>query len=455
MGKAKHIRRRDFLGYSAATAAVVAGASRATAQSAAGRPVSANSKIVVGMMGTGGRGTWLITEDLVKRPDAEIACVCDVDKSRLNNAANKVEAATGRKPKTFSDFREMLTDKDIDAIFNSTPDHWHALGTVLACQAGKHVYCEKPASHSMWEGRKMVEAARKYNRVVQLGTQTRSGPYTFEARKFITDGKLGDVHLVRVRNMKLVEPVPVREDGTPPPGVDYDAWVGPAPLRPFNAGRFHYNWHWVWDYSGGDIINDGIHQIDIARYLVGKDFPKTVYSSGGILAGKDAKQTPDTQLATWDFGDCLMHFELALWTPQMKKMDWMLRDTDEFPDWPFNATMVEIQGTKGMMYFERHGGGWQAWGVDNKLMGSGNGPHPHGPHIGNFLECVRTGGRPNADIEEGHRSTLLALMANISYRLGGRKLTFDHATETFVGDAEANTCCKRTYRDPWRVSETV
>lgn len=451
------VNRRGFLKRAATTAAAVAAAnsSQSMAQQVTSQPGSANSRIRIGMMGTGGRGTWLITEDLTKRANVEIACLCDVDSARLAKAAQEVETRTGRKPKVLADFRQMLDDKSIDAVFNCTPDHWHALGTILACQAGKDVYCEKPASHTMWEGRKMVEAARKYKRIVQLGTQTRSGPYTMEARKFIEEGKLGDVHLVRVRNLKEVTPVPPAPDGEPPKGVDYDMWVGPAPLKPYNPSRFHYNWHWVWDYSGGDIINDGVHQIDAARYLIGKDFPKSVYSSGGILATKDAKETPDTQLVTWDFGDCLMHFELALWTPHMKKMDWMLRDTDQFPDWPFLATTVEIHGTKGMMYFERHGGGWQAWGVDDKLVGSGNGPHPHGPHIANFFECMSSRKQPNADIEEGHRSTLLTQMANISYRLGGRKLVFEPATETFADDAEANKYCRIEQRKPWVIPENV
>lgn len=457
------LSRRDFLNCSAATAATLTtlaaargeSAAPANAASPARAGTAANSKIVVGMMGTGGRGRWLITEDLCKRSNVEIACVCDPDQARLAAAVKDVETRTGRKPEAVGDFRRMLEMKHIDAIFNATPDHWHALGTIMACQAGKDVYVEKPASHTPWEGRKMVEAARKYGRVVQLGTQTRSGPYTIAAREFLDSGKIGRIHLVRVRNLKRVEPVPVQPNGKPPANINYDMWVGPAPLREFNASRFHYNWHWVWDYSGGDIINDGIHQIDAARYLIGKDYPKSIWSGGGKLADQDAKETPDTQIAVWDFGDCMMQFELALWTPQMKKLDWIIRDTDQMPDWLFNAMTIEIQGTDGMMLFERHGGGWQAWDKDDKLIGQEGGRHPHGPHIDNFFECVQNRGKPNADIEEGHRSTLLAQMANISCRLDGRKLKFDDKTETFAGDAEANAFLKREYRVPWVVPETV
>jgi predicted dehydrogenase len=339
----KPLTRRGFLGGSAALVAGATGVAmsmpRARAADAT-QPASANSRIILGVMGTGGRGTWLITEELLKRKNIEIACVCDVDESRVNNAANEVEKRTGRKPRAVSDFRHMLDDNNINAIFNITPDHWHALGTIRACQAGKDVYCEKPACHSMWEGRKMVEAARKYGRIVQLGTQTRSGPYTFEAIDFLRSGKLGGVHMVRVINMKELAVVPPADDAEPPKGVDYDMWVGPAPLKKFNPSRFHYNWHWRWDYSGGDIINDGIHQLDIARCLVGKDYPRSVFSTGGILATKDAKETPDTQIATWDFGDVLMHFELALWTPHMKKKSWIGREAGQFPNWQFNAMTV-------------------------------------------------------------------------------------------------------------------
>jgi predicted dehydrogenase len=330
------------------------------------------------------------------------------------------------------------------------------LPTVWACQAGKDVYVEKPASHSLWEGRKMVEAARKYKRVVQLGTQTRSGEYTHKAVEFLRAGRIGDVHLVRVFNMKNRPPVEPKDDCPVPDGVDYEKWLGPAPLRPFNPNHFHYTWHWYWDYSGGDIINDGVHQIDAARMLIGRTSPRAVTATGGKLALKDAQETPDTQIVAWEFDDDLiMTFELTLWTPHMQKTPWDYRDTDGFPDWPFNATQIEVHGTKGMMRFGRHGGGWQAWNPDGEEIGNAPGRHPHTAHIDNFFDCVRSRRRPNADIEEGHLSTVLCHLGNIAYRTGGGRLQFDGKTERFVDNRQADRLLKRTYRHPWIVPDEV
>jgi len=459
--KRDSISRRDFLNRSAAAVATLTALKAAAGESdrfrpdgqSSAPPVPANSKITLGMMGTGGRGKWLITEDLSRRPYLEIACVCDCDENRANQAADEVESRMGRRPKVVTDFRRMLDDSSIDAIFSCTPDHWHALGTILACQAGKDVYVEKPASHSPWEGRKMVEAARKYRRIVQLGTQNRSAAYAHQAVEFLRSGGIGEIHLVRVFNMKEVPPVSVQPDCEPPKGIDFNLWAGPAPLK-FNPNSLHH-WHWFWVYSGGDIINDGIHQIDAARMLVGKEYPRSVSCSGGNLGVKDAKEAPDTQLATWDFDDLIMTFELTLWTPHIRKLLWRLRNQDVFPRWQFNSTTIEIQGTKGMMYFARHGGGWEAWDLQGQICGSANGRHPHPAHIDNFFKCMQTRETPNADIEQGHRSTLLAQMANISYRVGGRKLRFDPKTESFPGDAEANRYLKREYRPPWIVPENV
>jgi predicted dehydrogenase len=354
-----------------------------------------------------------------------------------------------------TDFRRVLDDKSVNAYFNCTPDHWHALGTILACQAGKDVYVEKPASHSPWEGRKMVEAARKYKRIVQLGTQTRSGEYTQAAVDYLRSGKLGKVHLVRVLNMKQRENIGRKPMTPKPDGVDYDMWMGPAPMRSFDPNRFHYSWNWYWDYSGGDIINDGVHQVDAARLLLGKDYPQSVHATGGQFYFTNDHECPDTQVVTWDYDDATMVFEMTLWSPYMKKMPWELRDTDDYPNWTFDGMRIEVFGEKGLMMFERHGGGWQVFDTGEKVIAQQNDHHPHVPHIKNFLKCIETRERPNADIEEGHRSTLLCQIGNISYRLGGRKLVFDDKSETFVNDTEANSYLKRTYREPWVVPEEV
>jgi predicted dehydrogenase len=459
----KTTNRRQFLQQAAATATgLAAGASFASgagaepaAQAPTTPPTPAGEKFVIGMMGTGGRGQWLLKEELVTRPNVEIAYLCDVDSKRLADAVKLVAAATDKAPKAVSDFRHILDDPNVHALFNVTPDHWHALPTILACQAGKDVYVEKPASHNLWEGRKMVEAARKYNRVVQLGTQTRSGPYTKEAVEFLRGGGIGDIHFVRVLNMKTRPPLPPAKDEPVPAGVDYDMWLGPAPLRPFNRNRFHYNWHWYWDYSGGDIINDGVHQIDAARFLIGRAYPKAVSCTGGKCAYDDAQETPDTQVVSWHFGDLVMTFELTLWTPHMRKTLWALRDKTQLPDWQFNGTQVQVHGTKGVMFFSRHGGGWQAFDQDCVEIAHCPGRHPHHPHVSNFFDCIVSRDKPNADIEEGHLSTVLCHLGNISYRCGQRRLEYDGKTERFPDDPDANALLKNTYREPWVVPDQV
>ncbi|MGQ9731945.1 MAG: Gfo/Idh/MocA family protein [Candidatus Zipacnadales bacterium] len=444
--------RRTFL----KTASVSAGGlslglavSRASA-----RAQGANERIRVAMMGLGGRGQFLVNR-LLERDDSEIAYVCDVDSRRIGSVAAKVEEQQGIRPQMVTDFRQILDDANVDALFNATPDHWHALPTIMACQAGKDVYVEKPASHNIWEGRKMVEAARKYQRIVQLGTQTRSADYAFAAVEYIRSGQLGDVHYVRVLNMKERSTIGHKEDEPVPEGVDYDMWLGPAPARPFNPNRFHYAWHWFWDYSGGDIINDGVHQLDLARWLIGKDYPLSVVCTGGKYHFDDDQECPDTQCVHYEYDRLTMVTELALWTPYMKKEEWAHRDLPDFPNWTFDATRVEVFGTKGLMYIGRHGGGYQVFDADWKVIAEGPGRHPHDPHINNFFECMRTRKRPNADIEEGHKSTILCHLGNISYRVGGRRLYFDAATETFLNDEEANRLVKRQGRKPWVIPEEV
>jgi hypothetical protein len=246
-----------------------------------------------------------------------------------------------------------------------------------------------------------------------------------------------------------------KPDGPVPEGVDYDLWLGPAPVRPFNPNRFHYNWHWFWDYSGGDIINDGVHQIDAARFLIGQDYPRAVSSTGGRFSFDDDQETPDTQVATWEFDNLTMTFENMLWTPYMKKMPWELRDGDTYPNWQFDGMSIEVFGEKGVMFFERQGGGWQVFDESEKVIAQSNDHHPHIAHLENFFECLQSRKRPNADIEEGHRSTIVCQIANISYRLDGRRLQWDGKKEQFIGDKEANGYLKRTYRDPYVVPETV
>ena len=444
------VDRRTFLKSS------VAGAAAGAAVSLIGtKALGANEKLSVGFIGLGGRGRQLLGH-VLRRKDTQAAYVCDLDTRRHATGVKTVAKLGGGKVKLITDYRRMLDDKAVDAIFNATPDHWHCLPVIHACQAGKDAYVEKPLSHNIWEGRQTVKAARKYKRVVQVGTQNRSAPYCILGRDTIRAGKLGKIHFVRVCNLKNRGRIEPKPDCPPPKGVDYDMWLGPAPKRPFNPNYFHYNWHWLWDFSGGDIINDAVHQIDLARMLIDKAAPQSVVCTGGKFAfAGDAQETPDTQCAHWQFPDMTVSFDLTLWTPYMKKTPWGFRNTDNFPAWMFNATRIELYGEKGLMMMGRHGGGWQVFGPDGKVAAQQPGRRPSDDHIDNFFQCIRSRKRPNADAEECHLSTNLCHLANISYRLGGRRLAWDAGKELVVGDDEANKLVKRIGRAPYRIPEEV
>ena len=441
----KRVNRREFLRGSL-------GAASLAAVLPPRRSHAAGEKIVVGVMGLGGRGRQL-AQMFAARDDAEVAWLCDVDARRFARAKESVAEAQGRDPRTVQDFRRVLDDKSVDVLVNATPDHWHGLGTILACQAGKDVYVEKPLAHNLWEGRKMIEAARKYNRVVQVGTQSRSAPYVREAVERVKAGSLGDVHVIRVFNMMKH---PKRQPGSEQPvpeGLDYDMWCGPAPKPPYNPRRYWLN---EWEYSCGPIAGDAIHQLDLARMLMGdKAYPDTVAHVGGVRALTDGRETPDTQLALYEYGDLTLVFEAALWTPYVKKIPQATRNSDQFPNWPFCSTRIEVLGTDGFMYLGRHGGGWEIRDSDGKVTGSLFGRQADREHQDDFLECVRTRSRPNADVEQGHYSTLICHLANISYLTGNRKLAFDPTTETFPDAPEANRHLKRSYREPWVVPEQI
>jgi predicted dehydrogenase len=263
---------------------------------------------------------------------------------------------------------------------------------------------------------------------------------------------------VRVFNQKDWPNIPPKATSETPAELDWDMWSGPAPLTPYNANHHHY-WNHYWNYSGGDIINDGVHQMDLARWLIGKKHPLTVYATGGRYAEKGDFETPDTQICVFEFDDLIMTFELTLYTPYMLKSDIEMRNQDIFPHWPQNATRIEIYGSKGLMIVGRHGDGWQVFHRPHErqpvVADEMHGPFPDDVHQQNFVDSIRSRQRPNADIEDGHLSTLLCQYANISYRLGGRKLSIDPATEQFVGDDEANGFLRRDYRGKWTVPTDV
>lgn len=441
----KTANRREFLKTSvtAATAfAILPG----------GKAAGPNARVILGVMGTGGRGTYLATA-FARRTDAEVAYVCDADTRRMAQAQKSVAAAQNKQPKAVQDFRRILEDRSVDAIVNATPDHWHALGTILACQAGKDVYVEKPLCHNLWEGRKMIEAARKHQRVVQLGTQNRSANDAREAAEYVRSGRLGDLHLVRVFNMMQHGMGAQGPDQPPPPELDYELWCGPAAKLPYNPRR---SWLSYFEYSCGPIPGDAVHQLDLARMVLGDPPPpRSVGHSGGILALKDGRDTPDTQAAAFDYGDYKLLFEAALWTPYLTKTPMPERDKDRFPNWPFNGTRIELLGTQGFMFVGRHSDGWQAFDAKGQLVASRYGRQGDRLHQDNFIACIRSRERPNADLEKGHASTLLCHLANIAWRTGNRTLAFDAASESFPDAPDANRLLKRAYRAPWTVPEEV
>ena len=322
----------------------------------------------------------------------------------------------------------------------------------MACQSGKDVYVEKPLSLTVWEGQQMVKAARKYKRIVQVGLQNRSEPYFYDALDYLGSGALGDMHIVRVYGMMKQGHVPKGPEEPVPNGFDWDMWCGPSQKMPYSPGRWWFN---RWEYSTGGILSDQVHQLDVARALIGRKLPESIQHMGGVHFFDDGREIPDTQVVTYSFNNKLtMVAQSALWTPYMKKTPMNIRDGDAFPNWPFNTTKVEICGTNGFMYFGRHGGGWQVYNNDGELIKSVYGRQATDEHLGNWLDCIRTREKPNADVEEAHYSTTIGHLANISHRAGNIKLNFNPATQR-TDDPAANKFLSKDYREPWIIPENV
>ncbi len=441
----KSVNRRAFLKNTVAAAATFSVLSQKSSR-------AAGEKVIIGVMGLGGRGSFL-ARSFAARADAEVAYLCDPDTRRFARARKAVEEVQGRKPALVQDFRRILEDSNVDVLINATPDHWHGLGTIMACQAGKDVYVEKPMSHNLWEGRKMVEAARKYERVVTVGMQSRSAAYVRLAADYIKSGRIGKVHLVRVFNMMQHGKMQKGAEQRVPAGFDYDMWCGPAPKLPYNPSR---RWLNMREYSCGPIAGDAVHQLDLARFLMGDaPYPDTVSHAGGINSLVDGRNTADTQIVTYEYGKLTLLFEAALWTPYMKKTPQSVRNSDAFPNWPFSSTKIEVLGEKGFVYLGRHGGGWQVYDSNGDLAQSEYGRQGDAEHQDNFIDCIRTRKRPNADVEQGHFSAALCHLANISHLAGNRKLAFDGKSETFVDAPEADRHIRRKYREPWAVPDVV
>jgi len=424
--------------------------------STAAHPIlGANERVNLALIGCGGRGRALVRGFI--DCGARITHLCDLNEERLEALAKELASVQNHTPRKLSRMQQVFDTRDIDAVVVATPDHWHAPASILACQAGKDVYVEKPPSHNIWETQKMLEAARKYQRVLQVGTQNRSAPYNRAAQEYIKSGKLGGIHIVKVYNLKSGGAFHLGDAGTAPSGFDWDVWLGPAPVRPYHQRVFHGGWHKFWDFSGGDLADDGIHQLDLATMLMGDPgLPQAISCSGGQLAHRgDDSEVPDVQIVSYDFSDFVMTFELSGYPRYMQKTTGTIRRNDEFPYWTQNATRIELYGSDLMMTVGRHGGGWIVTTSGGKIVEKEYGRPPDQHHETNFLECIKTRKRPNADIATLFNSTAMVHVANIAYRVGNEKLRFDPATQRFIDSADANELLKRACRPRYRIPDRV
>jgi len=406
---------------------------------------SPNDTVRVACVGVRGQGRAHI-RSYAAMPEVEIAALCDVDESVLEARLSEIEKMGKKRPAAFVDYRKLLEDKSIDAVSLATPNFHHALQTIWACQAGKDVYVEKPCTHNIFEARQIVAAARRYDRIVQHGTNTRSSAGAQEGVRQLRQGLIGEVYMARGLCFKWRDTIGRAPVEPVPPGVHYDLWLGPAPLRPFTRNRFHYNWHWFWEYGNGDIGNQGIHQMDVARWGLGVHYPVKVSSLGGHFMFDDDQETPNTQVATFEFDEGgkrkLLVFEVRHW----------ISNPEAGIGKPGENCIGNIfYGSKGYMVIR---GGYRTY------LGKAQEPGPSGEGGGNnwanFIQCVRSRKRENlnAEIEEGAISTVLVHLANISYRLG-RTLRFDPQSLKCVGDEEANRLFTRDYRKPFVAPEKV
>jgi predicted dehydrogenase len=393
----------------------------------------ASDQVNVGIVGVGGRGRALV-QAFSKVPGANIRYLVDVDQASLEKASVIIQKLQLPKPKTESDMRRVFDDKEVDAIVIATPDHWHSPAAILACDAGKDVYVEKPPSHNIREGRLLIDAARRNNRIVQVGTQSRSRPSTIRAIEYVKSGKIGKVLMAKAWNIQMRDDIGHKDNSPVPPGVDYDTWLGPAPWIPFNENRFHYKWHWHWHFGTGDAGNDGTHQMDIARWALDVDYPKTASGWARKVYFHDDQQTPDTMNITFDHGEKALIWEMRIWNPY---------------------GMAEIQngvgvyGDEGMVHIGQYNRRWgyKVFDKAGKMVLHDEEKEPE-QHQKNFAECVRSRKLPNADIAIGHLSVIHCHLANIVAR-AGRNVRFDQENESITDDSAANLYVKRTYRTHW------
>ena len=432
------LNRRNFLGKSAfATVAMGAFGSPFIRSVRAGEP-GPNDKIRLGLIGCGGMGQGDL-KCFFLNPEVDCAVICDVDDDQIAKGLAICEEKRGKKPDTTKDFRRVLDRKDVDIVLIATPDHWHALPMVMAAQAGKDIYTEKPLAKTIDEGRAMVEAANRYNRVVQMGSQWRSSTHIIEATDLIRSGKLGKVHLTRAwAFLDWLESIGHVPDSPVPPGVDYDMWLGPAPLHAFNKNRFLFNFRWFWDYAGGLMTDWGVHLLNMVQMGMPTEDPKSVFSCGGKYIFDDDSQTPDSQVTVYDFPSYQMIWEhRAGLNNGLNARSWG----------------VEWHGTEGNIIL--NDAGWELITEPKKAnipsqRKRSTGEDPRKAHVRNFLDCVSSRQQPDLNLEIGHRISTLAHLGNISYRTGDR-IKWDGQAEKIIGNEAADKLVGVEYRKPWHL----
>lgn len=423
------VPRREFLQTSTLAAAAVLARN---VHVGAAQAESPSEQLSTGVIGCG-RGLAHAAA-ILKSSNAKLTYLCDVDKERLAGGMKKiapgVEEKKGEMPTPIQDLRRMLDDPKLDAVFVATCNHWHAPAAIMACAAGKHVYVEKPGSHNAWEGEMLVKAARKHQRVVQMGNQRRTWPGIRKGIEKLQAGAIGEVRFARCWYDSLRDTIGKGKEVPVPEGLDYSLWQGPAPERPYLDNVVHYNWHWRWHWGGGELANNGIHSLDVARWGLGVDVPKTVSFVGGRYFYDDDQETPDAGIVSFDFGHVGCTWDFSSCHPR--------RGTK-------NPTCT-FYGTQGELHIVN--AGYEIYDLQGKLVDSGTGPGGEQEHIDNFLTAIKTGSPLNSEIEVGQASTLLCHLGNISYRTG-RTIHLDPTTRKIQGDPEAETYWKREYRAGW------
>jgi len=422
--------RRSFLSSSLAAAAAARAAQ-----------VPPSDRIRVGLIGCGGISKYDANAFLA-HPEVEITAICDVDEKRLNEASGRLEKLRGRSPAVVKDFRRVVERNDVDVCLIATPDHWHALPAIAAFQAGKDVYVEKPLATSIGEGQAVRDAAARYGRIAQMGTHWRSGEHYAEAVEMVRAGKIGKVRQVRcTAYLDWVTDCGNPPDSRPPEGVDYEMWLGPAPARPFNKNRFHFNFRWFWDYAGGLMTDWGVHLINIALWAMGPEWPKAVISSGGKYVLTDNTETPDTQITVYDFPSYTL-----IWEHQVQ--------CGLGPDRREHG--VAFTGTDATLILDQKG--WEIIAEPKKKMSviemkrtANAGENVRAAHVRNFLDCVRSRKAPVENLEVGHHVSSVAHLGNLALRSRSR-IEWDAASGSVRGNDAANALITRQYRAPWKLS---